>query len=118
MTNQKCIHMNGRYGRYSTNVIVRSLCVCGSKTECGNGGGRIKYTPMKLNPDICRISPFTVMLNEFQCKPNHVELLNNDRWITLALSQNRLSYGFNVFLFSVSLTQDCQDIRSLRLKSR
>lgn len=90
----------------STNVIVRSLCVCGSNTECGNGGGRIKYTPMKLNPDICRISPFTVMLNEFQCKPNHVELLN-DRWITLALSQKRLSYGF---LFSVSLAQDCQVI--------
>jgi len=61
--------------------------------------------------------PFTVMLNEFQCKPNHVEL-PNDRWITLALSQNRLSYGFNVFLVSVSLTQDCQALRSLRLKSR
>jgi len=34
--------MEGMEG--STNVIARSLC------ECGNGGGRIKYTPMKLNP--------------------------------------------------------------------
>lgn len=99
----------------STDVIIRSLYVCGSNTECGNGGGRVKYAPMKLNPDICRISPFTVMLNEFQCKPNQVEFLH-DRWITLALRQKRFSYA--PFLFTVSLTQNYQVMRSHRLRSR
>ncbi len=85
----------------TTNVIARSLYVCGSNTECGNGGDRVKYTPMKFNPDICRISPFTEMPNEFRCKPYHAECLY-DRWITLAL---RLSFApFYIFFFYLCIT--------------
>lgn len=73
-----------KHGRYYKCHRQVTLCVWLHR----NGGGRVKYAPMKFNPDICRISPFTVMPKEFQCKPNHAEFLY-DRWITLALRRRR-----------------------------